>query len=106
MKTYDERQSSKAANAVIYGHVQRSQLLDDLCLWAMVNLRRPYQGILEYDDFWTTLDVLSMASLMHPLAVKATMEKAGYIAAPGSVSCSSVSTKHKRLVTHHRDLFA
>lgn len=99
---------AKQDNSKIYGYVQRGRLIDSLLQWALTEV--VYGGcqtaLLDDDDI-DVLDAIfskmSIASLMHPLAIKAALEKSGYAIVGKSVS--PILTAYKREVTHHVDFF-
>lgn len=99
---------AKQDNSKIYGYVQRGRLIDSLLQWALTEVVYDGYQTQELDD--DDIDILgaifakmSIASLMHPLAIKAALEKSSYKIEGKSVS--PILTAYKREVTHQADFF-
>ena len=104
----------KKDNSEIYGHVQREALINDLTAWAMRSVRYSATSFAwscpvdedDEDGIREVLSAMSISSLMHPLAVKFTLAKNQYEILEGNGSPSQVIAAHKRIVTHHDDMFS
>jgi len=99
---------AKQDNSKIYGYVQRGRLIESLLSWALTEVVYDgYQteelGDEDIDVLDAILAKMSIASLMHPLAIKAALEKSNYKIAGKSVS--PILTAYKREVAHQADFF-